>query len=79
MRSAKRISIDTHVQPVRQYGFTVSQAMKDWKQDPVIVREKTIATYSITLKALGKLGGNYFLGSTKQFDEKKIGFLKKLE
>lgn len=62
---------------VRRYWQAISEVMTDWKENPVKVRENTIATHSITIKALGKLG-EYFLCSTKEFGEKKIELLKKL-
>ncbi|MEG3878651.1 DNA sulfur modification protein DndB [Microcoleus sp. herbarium7] len=62
---------------VRQYWQAVSEAMTDWKENPVKVREHTIATHSITIKALGRLG-EYFLASTKEFSEKKMDVLQKL-
>jgi DNA sulfur modification protein DndB len=73
----KHSPIDDQKRVVRQYWFTISQVMKDWSQDPVIVRKETIATHSITVKAIGKLG-SAFMPTTEPLGEGKLAILQKL-
>jgi len=69
--------LDDQKRLVRQYWSIISQVMKDWGQNPVIVRRETIATHSISVKAIGKLGA-VFMPTTGALREGKIAILQKL-
>jgi len=73
----KNSPIDDQKRLVRQYWLAISKVMKDWEQDPVVVRRETIATHSITVKAIGKLG-SAFMPTTEPLGEGKIAILQGL-
>lgn len=70
--------IERQVQAARRYWHTVSLYMKDWAiSPPQVARDRTIATHSITLAALGRLGALFML-EPEELNEQKITVLEKL-
>lgn len=70
--------IERQIKAARHYWHTVSLAMKDWALSPPhVVRDQTIATHSITVNALGKLGAQ-MMPTAEPLNDNKIALLQKL-
>lgn len=70
--------IEKQIEAARSYWHTVSLAMKDWAASPPqTVRDQTIATHSITVNALGRLGAQ-MMPTAEPLNDSKIAFLQKL-